>query len=272
MEAEVADVSRPSNASSRRAEGPLAEVTEDPHPDLTQALRILAATESGVVLRLMGGVAIRLKCPSAAAPPLAREYGDLDFFGRSSESERLIGLFEECGYTSERRFNALHGHRRLLFKDPERNRRVDVLLDHFQMCHRLDLRPRLMLDRQTLTVADLLLTKLQVVEANHKDVTDAVALVVDHPVGEGPATIDADYIAGLCAQDWGLNRTLELSIKRLEESLEALGLAREQATQARNRLRELADRIEREPKSLRWKARARVGERVRWYELPEEVG
>ena len=25
------------------------------------------------------------------------------------------------------------------------------------------------------------------------------------------------------------------------------------------------------PKSLRWKARAKVGERVRWYEVPEET-
>lgn len=271
MEAGLADVSGPSTESSRRARGPLAEVSEDQHSDLAEALRILAAAESGVVLRLMGGVAIRLKCPSAAAPPLARVYGDVDFFGRSSESERLIRLFEGCGYSSERRFNALHGHRRLLFKDVERSRRVDVLLDHFEMCHRLELGPRLELDRQTLPLADLLLTKLQVVEANHKDVIDAVALVVDHPVGEGPATIDAGYIAGLCGQDWGLNRTLEISIKRLDESVEALGLPRERTTLVRNRLRELAERIEREPKSLRWKARARVGERVRWYELPEEV-
>jgi hypothetical protein len=26
------------------------------------------------------------------------------------------------------------------------------------------------------------------------------------------------------------------------------------------------------PKTLKWKLRARVGERARWYELPEEVG
>ncbi len=29
--------------------------------------------------------------------------------------------------------------------------------------------------------------------------------------------------------------------------------------------------IERAPKSFGWKTRARVGERVRWYETPEEV-
>jgi hypothetical protein len=34
-------------------------------------------------------------------------------------------------------------------------------------------------------------------------------------------------------------------------------------------LRRYADKV---PKSLRWKIRSRVGERVQWYELPEEVG
>lgn len=251
----------------------LAEVADEPHPELlTEALRVLEAAESEVTLRLMGGVAIRLRCPSADSPPLAREYADIDFFGRSAESRRVIELFEECGYASERRFNSLHGHRRLLFKDLERGRHIDVLLDHFEMCHHIDLRSRLGQDEQTLPLADLLLTKLQVVEANLKDVTDALALVVDHPIGEGPSTIDASYIAALCAQDWGLNRTIEISIERLDHDLDPLGLSREQVAQARQRLREIADRIAREPKTLRWKARARVGERVRWYELPEEVG
>jgi hypothetical protein len=31
------------------------------------------------------------------------------------------------------------------------------------------------------------------------------------------------------------------------------------------------DRIEAEPKSRGWKLRARIGERKRWYELPEEA-
>jgi hypothetical protein len=37
------------------------------------------------------------------------------------------------------------------------------------------------------------------------------------------------------------------------------------------RLREVLDRIEAEPKGRGWKLRARIGERKRWYELPEEV-
>ena len=40
----------------------------------------------------------------------------------------------------------------------------------------------------------------------------------------------------------------------------------------RTRLDDLRARIDDEPKSTKWKVRARVGERVKWYEEPEEVG
>lgn len=246
-------------------------MAEVPRADvLEEANRILEAA-SDVVVRLLGGVAIRLRCESAARPPLARQYGDIDFFGRSSESDAIIELVTELGYRSERRFNALHGHRRLLFKDDTTHRNIDVLLDHFEMCHRLDLRGRLDLEETTLPLADLLLTKLQVVEMNKKDITDATALLVDHAVGDDKG-IDADYIAGLCAEDWGLHRTVELTIMRLSEAIPNLGLAGADVQRAESALSILAEKMDRAPKTLRWKARARVGERIRWYELPEEVG
>jgi hypothetical protein len=249
----------------------LADVHVLPARDvLAEARTILAEAGSrGLVLRLMGGVGILARCPSAARPPLAREYGDIDFVGRSSESAALITLFTDLGYTSERRFNALHGHRRLLFKAADGEHR-DVLLDRFEMCHNLDLGDRLELEEEALPLADLLLTKLQVVEANEKDLTDAIALVSDHAVGEGPEVIDAGYIARLCARDWGLYRTITGSADRLAAHADALQYAERDSV--RRRLAALVDRIEQEPKSRRWKARARIGERVRWYELPEEVG
>jgi hypothetical protein len=36
------------------------------------------------------------------------------------------------------------------------------------------------------------------------------------------------------------------------------------------RIGQLQEAIERAPKSLAWRVRAAIGERVRWYELPEE--
>ena len=36
--------------------------------------------------------------------------------------------------------------------------------------------------------------------------------------------------------------------------------------------RQLLELAEQTPKGVKWKLRANVGDRVRWYELPEEVG
>jgi hypothetical protein len=136
------------------------------------------------------------------------------------------------------------------------------------MCHALDVRDRLELDTETLPLADLLLLKLQIVEATEKDDVDALALFADHPVG--PDGIDGQYLAGLLAKDWGWWRTATRSLERL------LGVAATLPDSAvrqevESRIRRLLAQIEAAPKTRRWRIRARVGERVQWYELPEEV-
>jgi hypothetical protein len=245
----------------------------DTHPDpITEAWRLLADAQAvPVTIRLIGGVGVGLRCPSAARPPLSRPYKDLDFVGRSSESAKLQAFFTGEGYAPDRRFNLLNGHRRLLFRDEGRSRQLDVVLDRFEMCHRFDVRDRLEMEVDTLPLADLLLTKLQVVQANEKDLLDCLALLVDHPVTvDSVEGIDARYVARLCARDWGLWRTLHLNRERVEEYASRLD-APERATTV-SRLGALFDRIDQEPKSLAWKLRARIGDRMQWYELPEEVG
>lgn len=249
------------------------EDVPDTEPDVIgEARRLLAAARAhGVTVRLFGGAAIALRCPSAARPPLARTYKDLDFMGLSGESRKLQEFFPAQKYSPDRRFNSLNGHRRLLFRDESRSRQLDVLLDRFEMCHRFDLRDRLLLAPDTLPLADVLLTKMLVVQANDKDLVDSLALLIDHPItSNSNEGIDADYVARLCARDWGLYRTLHLNRERVEEAAGRLDPSSREIVLAR--LMKLFERIEHEPKTLAWKVRARVGDRVRWYELPEEVG
>jgi hypothetical protein len=131
------------------------------------------------------------------------------------------------------------------------------------MCHRIELADRLALDSPTLTATDLLLTKLQVVELNEKDADDAALLLAEHEVGRGNGDwIDADYLAAVAADDWGFWRTMTGTLARLVE-LRPLVAAKARA---------LEHILDEAPKSRRFKLRARVGERKRWYELPEEVG
>jgi hypothetical protein len=218
---------------------------------------VAAAANSGLVLRLLGGAAIVLH--SGGQPH--RDLGDLDAATRRSDARALAGALATVGYKPEPRFNTLHGDRRLIFHGP--HGKLDVFVEVFEMCHRIELGPRLPLDSPTLPVSDLLLTKLQVVELNAKDAEDAALLLRTHELGLGDGDhVDLDYISQLVADDWGLWRTLMGNLARLEELQPS----------AAERARALRSALDEAPKGRRFRMRAKVGERKRWYELPDEVG
>jgi hypothetical protein len=143
---------------------------------------------------------------------------------------------------------------------------MDIFVDRMQMCHKLDFRARLQVDPRTLSLADLLLTNLQIVEINEKDMLDVMALFMDFVVENSDRCINAAYIAGLTANDWGLYKTLDTNLKKMK----AFALERHFPLQVAERIDNLLAAIDQQPKSLSWKARSMIGERVPWYELPEE--
>jgi len=241
---------------------PIAEITEE-------ALRIVdTANAEGIPLRLLGGLAIYFQCPSTRThEQLQRPYNDMDFVTLSRSGAKTRALFTQLGYTANKTFNALHGHQRLLFWDEQHRRQVDIFIDRMQMCHTLDFRSRLLLDQRTLSISDLLLTKLQIVEINEKDIFDIIALFHDYDVVDDEQGIHASYIAGLTSNDWGLYTTLELNLQKTR----ACAAEHSFPGYVTERIGALVATIDAHPKSLGWKARAVIGERVRWYELPEEA-
>ena len=70
--------------------------------------------------------------------------------------------------------------------------------------------------------------------------------------------------------DWGFEHTARANLERLpdfaEERVDAGTAQRVRARAAAIEAALLAA-----PKTLAWRIRSRVGERVRWYELPEDV-
>ena len=227
------------------------------------------ARETGVALRLIGGVAVWVSCPSARHEPLAREYGDADFVGRASERKRITELLEREGYEADRMFNALHGASRLNFHDPVRDRPLDILLDRFVMAHELDLRNSAAPDGLTISLADLLLSKLQVVSVNEKDLRDLQALLLDHPLGA--QDIAPARLLEVTRNDWGFEHTIHHTLARVRETLAAYGLSEPSRQLVHARTQEIDALLAAAPKGVKWKARARVGERVKWYEEPEEA-
>jgi hypothetical protein len=229
-----------------------------------------AAAERGIPLRVLGGVAIALACPSSRRPPLAREYGDIDLASVGGAKKKVIDLLEFLGYTGDKEFNLLHGHRRLYFWDERNQRQVDVFVNEANLCHRINLKRQIDKVPLTLSLADLTVLKLQVVETNEKDYLDICAIFADHPLTADDTGVNSAYIGELAASDWGLWRTLGMVAERAERF--ALELPEFEAAElVAERLHRLREELDNVPKTRGWKLRSRIGDRKRWYELPEEV-
>lgn len=235
------------------------------------AREILArAKAAGGEARLLGGLAVALRCPSAAeGGPFARSYSDIDLVTMNSSVEQLGSALAGLGYEPATRFNAAHGHSRLMFDRDEDGAHVDVFVRRFTMCHALDLGDRLSQDDLTIPLADLLLTKLQVAELNQKDVIDAAALLSDHSLTADESGINVRYLTGILGRDWGWWRTVTDNLLALPGHLRGR-VAEATAETVVGRISELESAIDTAPKSLRWRARAKAGSRLPWRDDPEE--
>lgn len=244
---------------------PLAEIADEAH-------RILAAAEqAGVELRLIGGLAV-LFHSDPLHPALERPYKDIDLATVKGQSRKVGDLMASLGYQPAKEFNALNGNRRLLFYDVPNERQVDVFVGTFEMCHVIPISDRIAMEEKTIPLAELLLTKMQVVELNEKDLTDIVALLHHHDVSDhDDDAVNAAEVARLTADDWGLWRTTQMNIDRVRERAGTVGLSDEEHRQVMERLDALAAAIDAAPKSRGWRLRDRIGDRKRWYENPDEV-
>jgi hypothetical protein len=225
-------------------------------------------------LRLIGGLAVRMHSPNMARFHVRREYADIDLVAYREDSRRLEPFFLQMGYQADKAFNTLNGSRRQIFHDIHNDRHVDIFVGDFEMCHRLPLSERLGLHHATVPLAELFLSKAQIVQLNRKDALDLIGLLLDNEAGSTDAgAINVDRIAQLCARDWGLHQTTQMNLKRLEVILQAgdLGLDQSQTDRVLKRIGIIRDGLANASKPWQWKARDRVGTRLRWYAEVEEV-
>jgi hypothetical protein len=229
------------------------------------------ASQEGVPMRLLGGVAVRLTAPELPST-LARDYKDIDFATTKKGAGAADRLLRDAGYQPHVSFNAMHARERGLYFDEENDRQVDLFIHSFRMCHEIPLGDRLEVEDRTVPLAELLLTKLQIVEVNEKDIRDTLLLFHGHPIADhDDGAVNGAQIAALCATDWGLWRTITANLDRCRSHVDDYELAPEDRTRITQRFSQLLAKIEAEPKSRGWRLRAKVGERKRWYDLPEEV-
>lgn len=251
---------------------------------LDEARRIVEeGKKEGLILRVMGGVGIRVRTLQytdvaqklGRLGPEQQEFTDLDFMAYRKQRNRMKGFFEGLGYGKRKATLSTAASERQIYFHPQGWFFIDVFFDKLLVAnHPLDFRGRLELDPLTLTPTDLLLEKLQIVNFSEKDMKDTLMLLLAHQVGDRDqgGLINATYIARLLAKDWGFWYTVTTNLQGIRELLpETEALSEEERDTTASGVDELLAHMEKEPKSLRWKTRARIGPKMKWYEPVETM-
>jgi hypothetical protein len=239
-----------------------------PANGLEAATQIIDLAESkGIRLRLLGGLAFKRLCSSANDPHYFRENKDIDLMGRREDSKKIMRTLETLGYKPREVFNKLNMGQRLIYYDLGNKRRVDIFLDEFVMCHKFNFKESILADTYTLPITQLVMTKLQVVEMTDKEYLDLIAAFRDFPITDSAEGIRGNEIAEICARDWGMYTTFRKSLGALLARAESLNS--EERGKVTSRIEKLISMMDSHPKSLSWRMRARIGEKAKWYELPE---
>jgi hypothetical protein len=238
--------------------------------------RIFEASEkAGVILRVIGSLAFQMHCPKHGylQQAMGRAYTDIDFAAYGKQTTAIRALFEKLGYTDNKEVFIVSGGERAIFDRKELGLHVDIFYEKLDFCHVIRWEGRLEVDSPSIPLAELLLEKMQIVEINEKDVIDTIMLLIEHPLGDiDRETINIARVAQMCAADWGLWRTTTMNLNKVRALAHGYEqLKPDQKALVEQQVEAATKRIEAEPKSMAWRLRARVGDRVKWYKDVDEV-
>jgi len=234
-----------------------------------------AGEQAGILLRVIGSLAFQMHCPQFGylQAAMGRAYTDIDFAAYGKQSKHIQELLTSLGYTENREVFINSEGERAIFDKPQTGLHVDVFYEKLDFCHTIYWKDRLEVDAPTIPLAELLLEKMQIVKINEKDVIDTIMLLLEHPLGEADIeTINMERVARLCADDWGLWRTTTMNLDKVQKlAAQYRQLNDDQKARIDSQVREALVRLDAAPKSLAWKLRARLGDRVKWYRDVDEV-
>ncbi len=230
------------------------------------------AQKQGMILRVMGPIALHYYFPEYVDLYRRMErlgervFTDIDFAAYGKHRGKLVPFFEAHGYELEKRAAMISGGTRMIFFSSNIPM-IDVFFDKLDYNHPIDYRGRLEAHPNCVSLADLMLQKLQIVQINDKDLKDAMLLLLAGKIGDTDhEAINAKYIAKLFADDWGFYYTGTTNLKRIKESAHHVkALTDEQRDVIATQVETLLKIIEEAPKSGKWKGRAKTGTSKPWY-------
>lgn len=236
-----------------------------------------AASAKGLHLRVMGGLAIFMH--SRAFQSLWEKLGrlgkrvftDIDFVSYGRDRVAMIEFFKERNYFINQKMLYLYGKGRQIYYG-EKIPMVEIFFDKLEMNHIVNFKNRLDADYPTIPLTELLLQKLQMVNINEKDIKDVIILLRAHEIGaDNKDQINREAVGSHLLSDWGFHYTATTNLKKIKDALgqySALGDGDIKAVE--DRLNDLLDYLENEPKSMKWKMRALVGTKMQWYNEVDE--
>jgi hypothetical protein len=244
-----------------------------------EAMRLLNIGASrDLTLRISGSLAVRMCCVENAQlldTMGRRPLRDIDYWGYSKEQTQLESLFEEQGYLADPTIKQAHewGVKRLIYQHPDTHIKIDVFMDELVMAHTIEFKNRLGLASSTVSVTDLLLSKLQIHEITENDLKDLIVLFTEYGCDDNASRgVDLGYIVDRLRKDWGFCYTALDNLEKCEKAIPRYpALSTELGVRVRQRLATMREQIESAPKTSRWKLRSRLGTRARWYEEVQEV-
>jgi hypothetical protein len=250
--------------------------SQDKNEFADEALRMVsAARDKDITMRIMGALVVLLHCEKYLHlhDAMKRELTDIDVMTYRKHCEQLEPFFVSLGYAPDEHILAYFGDRRHKYYNKSNGRGIDVFIDKLPMCHTIPFAGRLEEDYPTITLADFILEKMQIVQLNEKDIKDTVVILREHEVGEvDQDTVNAKHIAKTLSDDWGFYYTVTTNLGRIKTTLPTINvLSEEDRADVSAKTERLLDYIDRAPKTMKWKMRAKVGTKKKWYADVEEL-
>jgi hypothetical protein len=241
-----------------------------------EAVRIVnLAAEQGLILRVLGSLAFHIHCQHYVhlQKQLGRAYTDIDYAGYKAQASKIGPFLSKLGYREDLDINILFAGERLIYNHPSSGLHIDIFFDKLNFCHEVIWIGRLEVDQPTLPLAEMLLEKMQIVKINEKDIIDTLMLLLEHPLGDDDhETINIGRVSKLCAKDWGLWRTITMNLRKvadLGQGYEQLGA--EEKSRLVSQVEMALAKINEEPKTTGWRLRAKIGDRVKWYQDVDDI-
>ncbi len=233
------------------------------------------AKEFDCTIRVIGSIAFRIKAPEYSYIEYENEryLTDIDFVTYKRDILKVQDLFFSMGWQEDQGVLRLFGDKRRIFYHPEEDLHSDIFIDKLRFCHEVDFRKRLEIDNPTISLIDLILEKLQIVQINKKDLIDIMILLRKYEVAskvKDNDKIDASHLADICARNWGWWKTATGNLEKVKR-FSGEYLNSEDAQIIKEKVDILLQKITEHNKSLKWKFRSLFGEKFKWYNEVEEV-